>query len=164
MATSKLLKPTNVTISIPAFTDQPDQRVNSNCIDKEADAINSLSDQIGALKTGTWVNFTEAASAGITINNNQYQTSGYIIRGGMCFVSLNITLDNAQGDTSLPVVNGLPSSLKNTIKPPVWSVFGAGSQRTNDIAESLFQSSIVYIRNAKAGNFALSFCYPVANP
>lgn len=46
MATSKLLKPTNVTISIPAFTDQPDQRVNSNCIDKEADAINSLSDQI----------------------------------------------------------------------------------------------------------------------
>ena len=49
MATSKLLKPTNVTISIPAFTDQPDQRVNSNCIDKEADAINSLSDQIANL-------------------------------------------------------------------------------------------------------------------
>lgn len=49
MATSKLLKPTNVTISIPAFTDQPDQRVNSNCIDKEADAINSLSEQIGTL-------------------------------------------------------------------------------------------------------------------
>ena len=50
MATSKLLKPTNVTISIPEFTDQPDQRVNSNCIDKEADAINSLSEQIGSLK------------------------------------------------------------------------------------------------------------------
>ena len=47
MATSKLLKPTNVTISIPEFTDQPDQRVNSNCIDKEADAINTLSEQIG---------------------------------------------------------------------------------------------------------------------
>ena len=46
MATSKLLKPTNVTISIPEFTDQPDQRVNSNCIDKEADAINSLSEQM----------------------------------------------------------------------------------------------------------------------
>lgn len=42
MATSKTLTPTNVTISIPAFTDQPDQRVNSNCIDKEADAINTL--------------------------------------------------------------------------------------------------------------------------
>jgi len=46
MAT-KTLKPTNVTISIPEFTDQPDQRVNSNCIDKEADAINALSEQMG---------------------------------------------------------------------------------------------------------------------
>lgn len=46
MATSKTLTPTNVTIQIPAFTDKPDQRVNSNCIDKEADAINALSDQI----------------------------------------------------------------------------------------------------------------------
>lgn len=47
MATSKTLTPTNVTISIPAFTDQPDQRVTSNCIDKEADAINVLSRMIG---------------------------------------------------------------------------------------------------------------------
>jgi hypothetical protein len=46
MATSKLLKPTNVTISIPAGTDVPDQSVASNCLDKEADAINALSDQI----------------------------------------------------------------------------------------------------------------------
>lgn len=42
MATNKTLTPTNVTIQIPEFTDQPDQRVNSNCIDKEADAINAL--------------------------------------------------------------------------------------------------------------------------
>lgn len=47
MATNKLIKPTNVTVSIPAFTDQPDQRVNSNCIDKSIDGINALSDQIG---------------------------------------------------------------------------------------------------------------------
>ena len=49
MATSKTLTPTNVTIQIPAFTDKPDQRVNSNCIDKEADAINALSDQMANL-------------------------------------------------------------------------------------------------------------------
>lgn len=42
MATNKTLNPTGVTIQIPEFTDQPDQRVNSNCIDKEADAINAL--------------------------------------------------------------------------------------------------------------------------
>ena len=46
MATNKLIKPTNVTVQIPAFTDQPDQRVNSNCIDKSIDGINTLSDQI----------------------------------------------------------------------------------------------------------------------
>ena len=50
MATSKTLTPTNVTIQIPAFTDQPDQRVNSNCIDKEADAINALNSKIGSYK------------------------------------------------------------------------------------------------------------------
>ena len=48
MATSKTLKPTNVTISIPAFTDQPDQRVISNCIDEEADAINALNTKVQA--------------------------------------------------------------------------------------------------------------------
>ena len=51
MATSKTLTPTNVTIQIPEFTDQPDQRVNSNCIDKEADAINALNTAIGTKVT-----------------------------------------------------------------------------------------------------------------
>lgn len=46
MATSKTLTPTNVTIQIPDFTEKPDQRVNSNCIDKEADAINALNTNI----------------------------------------------------------------------------------------------------------------------
>ena len=57
MATSKTLTPTNVTIQIPEFTDQPDQRVNSNCIDKEADAINALNTQLASVK-GVWVNGT----------------------------------------------------------------------------------------------------------
>lgn len=42
MASSKTLTPTNVTISIPAMTDIPDASVFSNCVDKEADAINTL--------------------------------------------------------------------------------------------------------------------------
>ena len=36
MATSKTLAPTNVTISIPAMTDQPNASVLANCADKEA--------------------------------------------------------------------------------------------------------------------------------
>ena len=46
MATSKTLAPTNVTISIPAMTDSPNASVLSNCIDKEADAINALNSQM----------------------------------------------------------------------------------------------------------------------
>lgn len=47
MATNKTLAATGVTIQIPEFTDQPDQRVNSNCIDKLADAANMLNSKSG---------------------------------------------------------------------------------------------------------------------
>lgn len=53
MATSKTLTPTGVTIQIPEFTDQPDQRVNSNCIDKEADAINALNSKFITISSGS---------------------------------------------------------------------------------------------------------------
>lgn len=46
MATTKHLDPTNVDISIPAMTDQPNASVFSNCVDKEADAINSLNSKV----------------------------------------------------------------------------------------------------------------------
>jgi len=54
MATSKTLTPTNVTIQIPAMTDAPDQSVNSNCIDKLGDAVNTLNSQMtNYLKSGS---------------------------------------------------------------------------------------------------------------
>ena len=55
MATSKTLAPTNVTISIPAMTDQPSASVLANCADKEADAINALNSQLvnGIVKCGS---------------------------------------------------------------------------------------------------------------
>ena len=64
MATSKTLAPTNVTISIPAMTDQPNASVLANCADKEADAINALNSQIAEfiptkrMRTGTVSSFT----------------------------------------------------------------------------------------------------------
>ena len=44
MATSKTLKPTNQSISIPALSDAPDISVLADAVDKEADAINTLWD------------------------------------------------------------------------------------------------------------------------
>ena len=49
MASSKTLNPTNVTIQIPALTDAPNVSVLSNCIDKEADAINTLNSNLAAM-------------------------------------------------------------------------------------------------------------------
>lgn len=86
MATSKLIKPTNVTVSIPAFTDQPDQRVNSNCIDKSIDGINALSDQIGnvcdryAINGGATATFNANAGAVILITRASIsQRSIYVV-------------------------------------------------------------------------------------
>ena len=63
MATSKTLAPTNVTISIPAMTDAPNASVLSNCIDKEADAINALNSQIKKIQSGQVTDITLAANA-----------------------------------------------------------------------------------------------------
>lgn len=62
MATSKTLTPTNVTISIPEFTDQPDQRVNSNCIDKEADAINKINTEATNTNIGSFATLAGLAT------------------------------------------------------------------------------------------------------
>ena len=63
MATSKTLAPTNVTISIPAMTDQPDASVFSNCVDKEADAINALNSQIANPKNVAYTSVTGTSQA-----------------------------------------------------------------------------------------------------
>ena len=56
MATNKTLTPTNVTIAIPAMADKPDASVLSNCVDKEADAINALNSNISDMVSSR--NFT----------------------------------------------------------------------------------------------------------
>ena len=74
MATNKTLGPTGVTISIPAFTDQPDQRVNSNCIDKLADAVNTLT----------------PTNVSVTLDTTKVASGVYAIRvGKIVFVILN---------------------------------------------------------------------------
>ena len=45
-ATTKTLTPTNQTISIPAFTDKPDNRLQTDSTSKLADAVNALNSKI----------------------------------------------------------------------------------------------------------------------
>ena len=105
MATSKLLKPTNVTISIPEFTDQPDQRVNSNGLDKEADAINALSEQIANQTTNARsVSLTGATNASGTLKWNRI--------GNIVFFYAIITATVANSGVN-GMFSGMPASIEN---------------------------------------------------
>ena len=66
MATNKTLKPTNQTISIPAMADRPNQSVNSNCIEKLADAVNTIEDRTAGMEVFRSV-YNQAASKQITV-------------------------------------------------------------------------------------------------
>lgn len=123
MATSKTLTPTNVTIQIPAFTDQPDQRVNSNCIDKEADAINALNSKIADLPkfklVEKTINFNNSDSvsisnfaSGINVDKTKIYTVSGIIKSANIGITmfyfysadeLSIKANNSQGNTDRTV-------------------------------------------------------------
>ena len=101
MATSKTLTPTNVTIQIPAFTDQPDQRVNSNCIDKEADAINALNTAIVALTpiaSKSFGSVDELNSYGNSVINSVTFTSTGTARSNLPFASDGTMIINGTGN------------------------------------------------------------------
>ena len=86
MATSKTLAPTNVTIQIPEFTDQPDQRVNSNCIDKEADAINALNTHIVKYVSVPYSDFTFNSDAHYCNHQpSYYLPSGATLIGAIAY-------------------------------------------------------------------------------
>lgn len=81
-ATTKTLTPTNQTISIPAFTDKPDNRLQTDSTGKLADAVNALSEHFvmpSSWTTGTYFDYKKTdtfvqfashknISGGLTVN------------------------------------------------------------------------------------------------
>ena len=101
MATSKTLAPTNVTISIPAMTDQPNASVLANCADKEADAINALNSQIPR-----WM---EASRTGVTQapgSNYWAMTTAFPAKSGFSRRVLYMETNNANVIVVRCSVNG----------------------------------------------------------
>ena len=82
MATSKTLKPTNTTVSIPAMTDRPNQSVNSNTMSALADAVNNLYNNAN--------NYALKADSSSIANNTNLNT---ITTPGM-YYSNNVTTTN----------------------------------------------------------------------
>lgn len=134
--------------------------------------IGQLSSDLASKITGVWTNITASSPSDKVdiIPTDQYRTSGYVVRGGLCFVNISIQITADTGDNSTVVLSSgvLPSPLRvyngqySTYKTPSWSSFGTPSNQI--FAESLFQNGILYIRKAVAGDYSISFVYPVASP
>lgn len=102
MATTKTLTPTNQAITIAAFTEKPDNRVNATNDDKMADAINTL-------------NSNMTYNSGDVFSMRLFHTSGRVINSGK---GIFCWLDLAKPCTA----TGASFEFGNTI-----NVFGIGS-------------------------------------
>lgn len=152
MATSKTLTPTNVTIQIPAFTEKPDQRVNSNCIDKEADAINALSDQIGNLRHLA----PKSIVTGISIANNDTFAIGSVV---VC----NIRFATTQAINANNVIMALPAPRNSNSSGASSSLVGVMLKKTDGTeynASVLMEGNVYLTEQIPSGvNCLLSIVY-----
>lgn len=128
MATSKTLNPTNVSISIPALGDAPDASVFSNCIDKEADAINTLNSQI--------VSLLESVKA-ITKQSQSSTTITFTFTGNR-YTALVFRTDNSSGASGIYAlhykkggVQGVSVIIGNSTTPTIDSSTGTISVTVN---------------------------------
>ena len=140
MATSKTLTPTNVTIQIPEFTDQPDQRVNSNCIDKEADAINALNNKIANISIG--LNFLSDA---VNVTNGSFTTmqSFAVPANGMYIIVATAIFSSDNNGMRILVVD-TSSTAENSGANHVLATGRAVIEKVTPMA--LTTSDTVYIR------------------
>lgn len=128
MATSKTLTPTNVTIQIPEFTDQPDQRVNSNCIDKEADAINALNSKLSNMISWSNDQYTNTDSTFGFVDTG-ISTADYVIIGAFCPNNSNnairfSNLDNG-GNYRMQIVSATTGEVSKsnwTMRVAIWKM------------------------------------------
>lgn len=130
MATSKTLTPTNVTIQIPEFTDQPDQRVNSNCIDKEADAINALN--------GKLPNKSDIGIKSVTVPKNGssdilFSQIGNNIANGHCYHVTAIGTNSAWKYYGILCVDGSRTNINQLLSAYVTMTASADRLTINNV-------------------------------
>lgn len=84
MATNKTINPTNVTVQIPAMADKPNQAVNSNCLDKIIDGVNTLNSKVTPTATPSGSPFTLRKIGNLVFMDtaNAIIPSDYVIPSG----------------------------------------------------------------------------------
>ena len=85
-ATTKTLTPTNQVISIPAFTDKPDNRLQADSTGKLADAVNALNSNTQQLGAGS--NAEEACQNFLSKMTDGTVAVGHLEFGGYSYVAI----------------------------------------------------------------------------
>lgn len=80
MATSKTLKPTNQTASIPAMSDRPNQATNSDTMGKTIDAVNALYDKTNIVSYASKINVATFLSNLATLISSMNSTDFRVVR------------------------------------------------------------------------------------
>ena len=125
MATSKTLAPTNVTISIPAMTDAPDASVFSNCVDKEADAINALNSQLETINFQYTFSSVSAGAGAIQTVSIPNPPSGKTLQ--LC------TVNQSSGLNLVPVWISAISRGSNSVNVQVYNARTSATDVTVEI-------------------------------
>ena len=146
MATTKHLDPTNVDISIPAMTDQPNASVFSNCVDKEADAINALSDQITNVQKPT---LTYASGV-------SYVSGGVYKYNRLVVIALRLTVPSTQDGAT--IATGLPNPSDDGTYS---SVYVRSKANNGEVAVTTNGYLVGY--DIPAGTLIMNLCY-IAKP
>ena len=116
----------------------------------------SISDGLAnELANHDW-HYLTTTSTHYSMPNTQYQTNGYIIRSGMCFLTINLSVVNPSSSSeaicNVPVPFGV-----NTLIIPTGPDFETGATP----ARLLIQGGVLYIRGGTANtNCGASIAYP----
>lgn len=117
MATNKTINPTNQTVSIPAFTDQPDARVFSNGIDKSIDGINKNYTDIGKIQSSLAIVATGNTHVAINAGQYVYVKGHSTLNDGLYIASSNIAANATLSSSNLTAdSSGGLNSLNDQIK------------------------------------------------
>ena len=139
MATSKTLNPTNVTISIPEMTDSPNASVFSNCVDKEADAINEIAANIGGIK------YLYSASATNHVINVPSGSQHLVIIGCNnveCFYIGYIAVSSTGGISKKDVITGSNTTIDISENNKLKVSIGSTARRLNVYCLPLYGSAM----------------------
>ena len=103
MATTKTIQPTGATITIPAFTDQPDARVFSTDVDNITEAVNSTNQALSNVKDSLYTAYSNSWVSSFSVN---LPKQGAYLFVSQRYTQMTILMRFQNGNTTASNVSG----------------------------------------------------------